>query len=96
MREMRDRAAILYVTVGPSGLGTPVNVDHNGFAPDLRLVEPLPEAVNWARWSAGPRKETDSMRKYRENFSPKPAKRPPTTRFGRAMTMLSTWFLRDL
>ena len=88
MREMRDRAAILYVTVGPSPIGTPVNDDRS--APGLGLT-PVPigeraQAERWARWAAGPKVETPSMRKYRQAFHPTPA---PTTRLGKLGTRLA-------
>ena len=77
MREMRDRAGNLYVTVGPSTLNIPVNVYRERYVRvDRDLV---------ARYAAAPKVETPSMVKYRQAFHPTPA---PTTRLGKALHKL--------
>ena len=77
MREMRDRAAILYVTVGPSPLGIPLD----GGAP--RYVPTAPKALASRRPVGKPIRQIASIDRYREAFKPIPARPAPTTSMGR-------------
>lgn len=86
MREMRDRAAVLFITVGPSPLGIPVNV--NAGVPGY--VPTTPKAL--ARRPAGkPISQLSSIDRFREVFRPAPARQAPTTSMGRALCSIANW-----
>jgi hypothetical protein len=88
MREMRDRAAVLYVTVGPSPLGIPVNVGAGAPA----YVPTTPKALA-TRPAGKPISQLSSIDRYREAFAPVPSRPNPKTPVGRFLRRTEAYLL---
>ncbi|MBT2326762.1 hypothetical protein J7E62_31095 [Variovorax paradoxus] len=80
---MRERAAALYITLGPSPLNIPVPADRVRYTP----THPKPVQI---KLPGKPISTLSCRDRYREAFHPAPARPAPTTSMGRLLRRVET------